>query len=884
MKDQKERAAMAIIKCKMCGGDMELSDDKTLGTCNYCGTTMTLPKLDDEQRAARFNRGNHFRRTGEFDKALAVYEQIVQEDDTDAEAHWCCVLCRFGIEYVEDPATMEYLPTCHRASFDSVQEDVDYLAAVEYSEGVTKRQYQKEAVKIAEVQKGILAASQNEEPFDVFLCYKETDDTTKERTRDSLDAQDIYYKLTEEGYRVFFSRITLEDKAGTEYEPYIFAALNSAKVMIALGSKPEYFSAVWVKNEWSRFLALMKKDRSKLLLPCYKNMDPYDLPEQLSVLQSYDMTKIGFMQDLIRGIHKVLKTDEPQSGKDTVAMHRVAGGSNVTAQLKRGALALEDGEWEKADGFFEEVLNQDAENAEAYLGKLMAEMKAHKLEDLKNCEQSFEGNKNYRKTIRFAEPALADTLNGYLICINERNTEAAYQAAVRILQNASTEAACRDAAKVFENLADYKDAAALAKQCFEKAMNAANRLGRIRKKLCDPACNVSLSAGWDFAVGLKSDGTAVATGKNDKGQCRVSDWTDIAAVSAGHSYTVGLKADGTVVSTNKLYEAAEWKNIIAVSAVGSNIFGIKTDGTVVENSALDRATAWKDIVAVSGGIHIVGLKSDGTVVTLGSNPKGECNVSDWTDIVAVSTGHQFTVGLKSNGTVVSVGNNDFGQCNVSDWTDIVAVSAGNLHTVGLKSDGTVFAVGINSDGACNVSAWKDIISVCAGNGFTMGLKSDGTVVATSSNEFGVYNASEWRLFENEEDLDRCIEKRRAELKKLKENVVRERADSFKMKAAGCQIEIEKLKGKITRIETNLKVSDEKTQALQQELAELKGIFSGKRRKEIELELSELNQNRRINTAELSKLNKQIQTAVEEETAANAEAEKLLADLANLNAE
>lgn len=280
MKDQKERAAMAIIKCKMCGGDMELSDDKTLGTCNYCGTTMTLPKLDDEQRAARFNRGNHFRRTGEFDKALAVYEQIVQEDDTDAEAHWCCVLCRFGIEYVEDPATMEYLPTCHRASFDSVQEDVDYLAAVEYSEGVTKRQYQKEAVKIAEVQKGILAASQNEEPFDVFLCYKETDDTTKERTRDSLDAQDIYYKLTEEGYRVFFSRITLEDKAGTEYEPYIFAALNSAKVMIALGSKPEYFSAVWVKNEWSRFLALMKKDRSKLLLPCYKNMDPYDLPEQ----------------------------------------------------------------------------------------------------------------------------------------------------------------------------------------------------------------------------------------------------------------------------------------------------------------------------------------------------------------------------------------------------------------------------------------------------------------------------------------------------------------------------------------------------------------------------------------------------------------------------
>ena len=88
---------MPVIKCKMCGGDIELSADKTFGTCEYCGSTMTLPKVSDDQRAAAFNRGNHFRRIGEFDKALAVYEHIVQEDDTDAEAHWCCALCRFGI-------------------------------------------------------------------------------------------------------------------------------------------------------------------------------------------------------------------------------------------------------------------------------------------------------------------------------------------------------------------------------------------------------------------------------------------------------------------------------------------------------------------------------------------------------------------------------------------------------------------------------------------------------------------------------------------------------------------------------------------------------------------------------------------------------------------
>ena len=364
---------MAIIKCKMCGGDITIAADKTFGTCEYCGSTMTLPKVDDDQRAAAFNRGNHFRRIGEFDKALAVYERIVAEDNTDAEAHWCCALCRFGIEYVEDPATYEYLPTCHRASFDSILEDVDYLAAVEYSDGITRRQYQKDAAKIAEVQRGILATSSQEEPFDVFICYKESD-AEGNRTRDSLLAQEVYYQLTEQGYRVFFSRITLEDKVGAQYEPYIFAALNSAKVMVAIGTKEEHFNAVWVKNEWSRFLALMKKDRSKLLLPCYRDMDPYDMPEALSVLQSYDMGKIGFIQDLVRGIGKVLHTEPVQTVKETVVVQsQQTSSANTAPLLKRAFMFLEDKDWESADEYCEKVLDIDPECADAYLCKALVE-------------------------------------------------------------------------------------------------------------------------------------------------------------------------------------------------------------------------------------------------------------------------------------------------------------------------------------------------------------------------------------------------------------------------------------------------------------------------------------------------------------------------------
>ncbi len=51
------------------------------------------------------------------------------------------------------------------------------------------------------------------------------------------------------------------------------------------------------------------------------------------------------------------------------------------------------------------------------------------------------------------------------------------------------------------------------------------------------------------------------------------------------------------------------------------------------------------------------------------------------------------MGLKSDGTVVAVGNNDYGQCDVGGWTDIIQVAAGYCDMVVLKSDGTVVTAG-----------------------------------------------------------------------------------------------------------------------------------------------------------------------------------------------
>lgn len=324
---------MAIFKCKMCGGNIEIPGEETVVVCEYCGTTQTIAKSRDEVISNMFNRANDLRMKCEFDRAEQLYEKILAQDNTDAEAHWGMVLCKYGIEYVEDPKTRKKLPTSHRASYESILSDVEYSMALQYADEKQRAVYVKEAKEINEIQKSTLEIIKSEKPFDVFLCYKETDENGK-RTVDSVIANDIYYELQHAGYKVFYAPITLEDKLGTEYEPYIFSALNSAQVMLVLGTKPEYFNSVWVKNEWSRYLKVAKKDRKKLLIPCYRDMDAYDLPDEFAHLQSQDMGKIGFINDIIRGIKKVIVTEQ-----EPVAANRVAAEKFTSPMIDTDAVA-----------------------------------------------------------------------------------------------------------------------------------------------------------------------------------------------------------------------------------------------------------------------------------------------------------------------------------------------------------------------------------------------------------------------------------------------------------------------------------------------------------------------------------------------------------------
>lgn len=460
---------MNIIKCKMCGGDLNIQPGMTVAECLYCGSKQTIPYISDEKKATLYDRAGYYRRNNDYDKAMSIYEQLIAEDNTDAEAHWSAVLCRYGIEYVEDPRSHRRIPTVNRAQYKSILNDPDYQAALRNADSSQYDLYQQEASLIDQIQRGILEVSRKEEPFDIFICYKETDNQGR-RTQDSVIAYDIYKELTKEEYRVFFARVTLEDKLGTAYEPYIFAALNSAKIMLAVGTTPENFQSVWVKNEWGRYLALMQENDNKTLIPVYKDMNPYDMPEEFSYLQSQDYGKLGAMQDIVRGVDKILGTKSNNS-QNIVTNTTTSTIDNTGALLERAYQFIEEGKWEEAKNYYNRVLDINPKCSNAYLIAAMVDIKARDRKGLVEYDGEIEKNTNFAKAIKFGNIEEKQYLEDIVTESRSVKAETKFNKAVKLM-NQTSMGCLKEARKILEELNSNYDVS--------KELNHCNAI--IRKK------------------------------------------------------------------------------------------------------------------------------------------------------------------------------------------------------------------------------------------------------------------------------------------------------------------------------------------------------------------------------------------------------------------
>lgn len=441
-----------FFKCKACGGNIQLTG-KTHGVCDSCGNECTFPVTQDEKRINMFNRGTYFRQKGDYDEAYSAFEHIIAEDNTDAEAHWNLVLCRYGVEYVEDSGSKRYLPTLHRNALDSILDDLDYKFSVEEAEDAQTREiYKRSAQEIYQIQERYWDISRREEPYDVFICFKDRDDNTGKYTESSAQGLKIHDRLKEEGFKVFFSRVTLKERGGEEYEPIIFAALNSAKVMLLLANRKEQLEARWVKNEWSRYLKLCAKDKSKTLLPVYFDITREDFPKQIrNVLQAIDMSDVGAMENLVHAVKKL-------TGRLNSSQSQPSAVPTVSNMMKRVKQALGDEEYEEAERLLDQALNVEPENGEAYFLQLMAQCRVNNEEMLMHTRGYVEKRTTFLRAFEYGDEQQRERL--YQIG-QENETYNQYLEAVDDFQSGNVEAALNK----FESLGDYGDSATYCKKC-----------------------------------------------------------------------------------------------------------------------------------------------------------------------------------------------------------------------------------------------------------------------------------------------------------------------------------------------------------------------------------------------------------------------------------
>ena len=443
-----------VYKCKECGGEIE-PQDNGLGKCLYCGALQTLPKDKDDKIQNLLNRANDFRLNCDFDRAIFEYEEVLKLSETEPEAHWGLFLSKYGVEYVKDNMTFTYKPTLHRISSVSVFDDVDYKATLKYADSISVIQYKKDAEDIEMVMKELLLLSANQEPYDVFLSYKEMDDVTRQRTDDSYLAHDLYNELTSKGYKVFFAPKSLG--VGL-FEPKIYSAIISSKVMLVLGTQPKYFDAIWVKNEWSRFAELIDNGEQKVLIPIFKNMEAGQLPNKLAKYQALDMANISFLQTLTDLISQSV------NHKSRVNFNKDSSAED--AYLERGFLALEDRNFQQANGFFESVLNLNPHNSQAYFGKLMVEMKISKQEQILTSSKPLKEYSNFEKAVRFADQQLKTALLQYEENVNNSLLEQKYNESCILLNDFKIDDIEKHLNN-FKELDNYKKSKQIFKQLYD---------------------------------------------------------------------------------------------------------------------------------------------------------------------------------------------------------------------------------------------------------------------------------------------------------------------------------------------------------------------------------------------------------------------------------
>lgn len=433
-------------RCSICGSHHLIKINDCEYLCENCGYINIIQVVTSEE-STLLRIAFQKLRMQDFYEAEDEFTDIIEKYPKCYEAYWGRLCSRYGLKYEED-FNGKKIPTCCFFTIESFSNDKDYLKTLEYAPQNKKAWYIKQSEYIERISKIWLEKASKERPYDIFICYKDSDKANGiERTQDSYEAFELYNDLEKQGYRVFYSRESLKDKVGEKYEPYIFNALQTAKVMIVYSKNAEYANSTWLKNEWQRFkMKIENGEKQKNSLIFVSNgVNLKELNKTLSSTQVIETSRNTWFINLLDCIKKIIDADAKYNqGIKQVNIEPKKPVKNSSVKNKEVKIYsfnenteqednsteldvaydfLNDGDFKNSLNYFKEILKNYPNNTKAKLGILFCENKKNDSEFFSDIFILGKESEKMRKIIIKAteSEALDLVINPIIRCLYNRS-------------------------------------------------------------------------------------------------------------------------------------------------------------------------------------------------------------------------------------------------------------------------------------------------------------------------------------------------------------------------------------------------------------------------------------------------------------------------------